>query len=120
LRATQRALDQREKLLLLESHVRGEQEPESVEVAPLVRATVRDHANQMPDRDVVAQCTGDEWVMRISSRREGGKENLLLETEVRAAVWLPEREQRFARLVGGGGVCSPKLLRDDQRSMVVA
>jgi hypothetical protein len=100
--------------------VRGEQEPEPVEVAPFARATVRDHADQVPDRDVVTQRTGDEWVMRISSRREGGKQNLLLETKVRAAVWLPEREQRFARRVGGGAICSPKLLRDDQRRVVIA
>jgi hypothetical protein len=74
----QSALDEREQLPFLEPHVRREQEPELVEVTELAGTTVPESADPVADGDVITQRTGDERVVGIPTRCEGGEKDLLL------------------------------------------
>ena len=83
-------------------------------------AGASEHVCPMADNDMVAQHSGDERVMRISMPRVGGKQHLLLQSEVRAPMPFPVGKERSAGLVCGLSRGTAQLLSDEQRLVVVA
>ena len=80
---------------------------------------LEDGRDPLPDRDVVAQRSGDEFVISVAVAGVGGEQDLLLEPEVGSPVTFPVRGQRLARPAGGLVGRASQFQRCEQRVVVV-
>ena len=116
----QRSLDQWEEHTFLVANVRLEAFTELVQLFRTRRRVGGQIGGTAAEVDMVDEHANDRLVLGRAPTSEGGQQDLLLDSEVRAPLPTPEREELPTRGASGPVRGAAQSLGDDETMMVIA